>query len=314
LFVGEAPGRLGADGSGIPFHGDKAGHNFEALLAEADIDRHHTFVTNAVLCNPKDQNGNNSTPSPREVSNCSSFLRRQIEMVGPSIVVSLGATALKALHLIEPHHLTLQKDVRTVKAWCRRKLIPIYHPGQRAMIHRSFRVQQADYRFIAEEMHKDLGSPGGHPHGSHLRSVDDVLRALLAMKPQLSYRELHQLFYLLECLALKRDGRRLTRAYIVRGVSGPYCTDLHLFKLRKRFPALRTSQRGQEVELSFSEVIAGNVDSPLQGLIRDLLSSCGKLNAAQLDLLVNATGPMQMLCGIDVGNDITINAPLFAVS
>jgi uracil-DNA glycosylase family 4 len=35
MFIGEAPGRLGADNSGIPFHGDKAGHNFEELLAGA---------------------------------------------------------------------------------------------------------------------------------------------------------------------------------------------------------------------------------------------------------------------------------------
>ena len=62
MFIGEAPGRLGADASEIPFHGDKAGHNFEELLEGASLSRADIFVTNAVLCNPKDENGNNAPP------------------------------------------------------------------------------------------------------------------------------------------------------------------------------------------------------------------------------------------------------------
>ena len=49
LFVGEAPGRLGADGSHLPFHGDKSGHNFEKLIEQVGISRYEVFVTNAVL-------------------------------------------------------------------------------------------------------------------------------------------------------------------------------------------------------------------------------------------------------------------------
>src|ERR1700722_9261259 len=55
MFIGEAPGRLGADGSGIPFHGDKAGNNFEELLERVGLTRYAIFVTNAALCNPKDE-------------------------------------------------------------------------------------------------------------------------------------------------------------------------------------------------------------------------------------------------------------------
>ena len=60
MFIGEAPGRLGADSSEIPFHGDKAGHNFEELLEFAGLTRASVFVTNAVLCNPRDASGNNA--------------------------------------------------------------------------------------------------------------------------------------------------------------------------------------------------------------------------------------------------------------
>ena len=71
MFIGEAPGRLGADDTHIPFHGDKSGHNFESLLKAVGINRGDIFVTNSVLCNPKDENGNNDTPKNEEILNCS---------------------------------------------------------------------------------------------------------------------------------------------------------------------------------------------------------------------------------------------------
>ena len=100
MFVGEAPGRLGADNSGIPFHGDKSGHNFEELLEFANISRSIIFVTNAVLCNPKDIHGNNSTPSKTEINNCSNHLLKQIKIINPKIVVTLGSVALESTRQI----------------------------------------------------------------------------------------------------------------------------------------------------------------------------------------------------------------------
>src|SRR5690349_24292513 len=90
MFIGEAPGRLGADSSEIPFHGDKAGHNFEELLEFAGLTRADVFVTNAVLCNPRDTKGKNATPATTEISNCSTYLKRQIDLVNPRLVVTLG--------------------------------------------------------------------------------------------------------------------------------------------------------------------------------------------------------------------------------
>ena len=55
IFIGEAPGRLGADRTGIPFYGDQAGKNFEWLLQFAGVTRQQVFITNAVLCNPRDE-------------------------------------------------------------------------------------------------------------------------------------------------------------------------------------------------------------------------------------------------------------------
>jgi uracil-DNA glycosylase family 4 len=154
MFIGEAPGRLGADASAIPFHGDRAGDNFESLIEQVGLSRHDCFITNAILCNPKDDKGNNATPNRAEIANCAQFLKRQIDIVDPCIVVSLGAQALSAIGLIERHELDLVSGVRKKWNWYGRILVPLYHPGQRAMLHRSFFNQLADYQFVAETHRK----------------------------------------------------------------------------------------------------------------------------------------------------------------
>jgi uracil-DNA glycosylase family 4 len=144
FIIGEAPGRLGADESAIPFHGDKAGENFEKLLEQVGLSRHDCFITNAALCNPKDESGNNSTPTKMEIGNCSQFLKRQIDLVNPRIVVTLGGQALAAIRSLETHEIELSSGLRKTWNWYGRTLIALYHPGQRAMIHRSFLNQLAD--------------------------------------------------------------------------------------------------------------------------------------------------------------------------
>lgn len=212
MFVGEAPGRLGADASEIPFHGDKSGHNFESLLATAGLDRYRTFVTNAALCNPRDEHGNNATPSPSELKNCSEHLKRQIDLVNPEVIVTLGAKALEAMNNIDPHGLKLASSVRKAVWWYGRQLVPLYHPGQRAMIHRSFATQLSDYYFVAELLRRRRGRPMTQKNLMKFETRH-VVSQIFALLPRLSYFALHKMFYLIEYHSVKERGERFTGAY-----------------------------------------------------------------------------------------------------
>jgi uracil-DNA glycosylase family 4 len=232
MFVGEAPGRLGADASLMPFHGDKSGHNFESLLEQVGLSRYDAFVTNAVLCNPKDSEGNNSPPTSQEVANCSSFLRRQIELINPPVVATLGAVALKSCALVSSHSLSLSSAVRTRTTWNMRTLVPLYHPGQRAMIHRSFANQLSDYQFLKEmvtrsTVKKARTSRATLPSQEVVAAVDYFVRK----KRNLSYFALHKLLFLAEARHLEEYGERLTGSYVVRQKDGPYFVELHPTKL-----------------------------------------------------------------------------------
>ena len=151
MFIGEAPGRKGADRTRIPFSGDQSGRNFDRFLAAAGLNREEIFITSAALCNPRSASGANRRPSAAEIRNCSEFLRRTIELIQPAIIVTLGTVALEALKLIHYHEFTLRSDAARVRHWNDRLLIPLYHPSPQVLItSRKEPAQILDYRVVAQ--------------------------------------------------------------------------------------------------------------------------------------------------------------------
>jgi len=150
LFVAEAPGRLGAQVTGIPLFGDRTGDRFEDILNRMGVRRSDVFITNAVLCNPRNKLGNNDTPTSSEVKNCSPFLKRTIDYVDPAVVIALGRVALEVLKRISSHDLTLRRSVGRLHFWNGRHLGVLYHPGPRTTVHRSWKLQLDDARRLAE--------------------------------------------------------------------------------------------------------------------------------------------------------------------
>ena len=88
-LIGEAPGAT-EDDTGRPFVG-KSGQLLDQLLAEAGLDRAEAAVLNIVKCRPP----GNRTPRTPEVARCSGWLRRQLELLDPPVVVALGLSSAK---------------------------------------------------------------------------------------------------------------------------------------------------------------------------------------------------------------------------
>jgi len=94
MIVGLAPGKDGADLTGIPFTRDPSGQLINEMLLVAGLSREEdVFITNLVKCNPKDDRGRNRTPSKKEIENCLPHLRCEISYLKPRIVVPLGRAA-----------------------------------------------------------------------------------------------------------------------------------------------------------------------------------------------------------------------------
>ncbi|MDP6102491.1 MAG: uracil-DNA glycosylase, partial [Dehalococcoidia bacterium] len=88
MLIGEAPG-FNEDKQGRPFVG-AAGHFLEELLALAKLRREDVYITNTVKCRPP----NNRDPLPGELSACRKYVDRQIEVLSPKVIVTLGRHSL----------------------------------------------------------------------------------------------------------------------------------------------------------------------------------------------------------------------------
>jgi uracil-DNA glycosylase family 4 len=153
MFIGEAPGRQGADRTRTPFVGDQSGVNLDRYLASIRLARDQIFITNAALCNPRSDSGANRKPSNTELANCSGFLCRQIELIDPRLIVTLGAVSLDALRRIEYHALSLKDAAGKIHEWSGRLLVPVYHPSPQVLAsHRREAAQLRDYRAIAQAL------------------------------------------------------------------------------------------------------------------------------------------------------------------
>ena len=150
MFIGEAPGRQGGDRTRVPFSGDQSGRNFQRYIDSIKLARAEIFITNTVLCNPRGATGANRKPTTAEIKNCSEYLRRQIELIDPRVVVTLGSVALAALRTVEYHRLTLKEDAGHMYEWNGRLLVPLYHPSPQVLAsHRREAEQLNDYRGVA---------------------------------------------------------------------------------------------------------------------------------------------------------------------
>lgn len=95
MIVGEAPGEE-EDRQGLPFVG-RSGHLLTGTLGKIGLNREDIFIANIVKCRPP----KNRDPLPGEVEKCSPFLRKQVELVRPKVIVALGRVA--ATQLLNRH-------------------------------------------------------------------------------------------------------------------------------------------------------------------------------------------------------------------
>jgi uracil-DNA glycosylase len=120
MFVGEAPG-ADEDAQGLPFVG-RAGQLLNNMIGAIGLTRQKVYIANVVKCRPPQ----NRTPEPDEANTCSPFLFRQIDVVGPEVIVALGATAATYLLGQRQPLAGLRGRVHSFRGT---RLIVTYHPA-----------------------------------------------------------------------------------------------------------------------------------------------------------------------------------------
>ncbi len=141
MIVGEAPGR-NEDLKGEPFVG-AAGRFLDELLAHAGLEREQVYIANVLKCRPP----GNRNPEHVEIETCAPFLREQIRLVSPDVLVTLGNFATRFV-LGTTEGITAIRG--TVRRAGRYTVLPIFHPAA-AIYDRSKRdVLFADFALLGE--------------------------------------------------------------------------------------------------------------------------------------------------------------------
>jgi uracil-DNA glycosylase len=151
LFVGEAPG-FHEDKQGLPFVG-QAGKLLEKLLAGIGMTRQDVYIANVLKCRPP----GNRDPQPDEIEACESHLFRQIELIEPTVVATLGNFATKLLSgrplgITRVHGQEQETTIgsRTVL------LYPLYHPAAALYTPAMLKVLEADFARLPELLGRTL--------------------------------------------------------------------------------------------------------------------------------------------------------------
>jgi len=145
MFVGEAPGK-NEDEQGLPFVG-RAGQLLNTLLEEIGLERADVFIANTLKCRPP----GNRDPQPGEIDACQDYLFRQLELIEPKVICTLGNFSTKLLRADPTGIMRLhgRPEVRTIGPRAVR-LYPIFHPAAALYKQQTLEVLRQDFARIPD--------------------------------------------------------------------------------------------------------------------------------------------------------------------
>jgi uracil-DNA glycosylase family 4 len=154
MFVGEAPG-FHEDKQGVPFVG-AAGKLLDQLLAGIGLTRPDVYVANVLKCRPP----GNRDPMPEEIEACEAHLWRQMELIQPRVVATLGNFATKLLSG-RPTGITRVhgQEQETTLGGRHVLLYPLYHPAAALYTPRMLDVLKSDFARLPELMGREVAPP-----------------------------------------------------------------------------------------------------------------------------------------------------------
>ena len=124
MFIGEAPGKK-EDESGVPFVG-AAGKFLDEMLAIIDLKREDVYIANAIKCRPP----HNRDPLPEEKEICRQWLEKQIKVIQPKLIVTLGRHSMNLFFseqkISEVHGKALRKEISGLG---KQVFFTLYHPA-----------------------------------------------------------------------------------------------------------------------------------------------------------------------------------------
>ncbi|MDP6050686.1 MAG: uracil-DNA glycosylase [SAR202 cluster bacterium] len=161
VFIGEGPGFY-EDQQGRPFVG-AAGQLLENLLESIGLNREDVYITNMVKCRPP----NNRDPLPSEIDACRPYLDRQLEIINPKVIVTLGRYSFAKFFPGVP----ISKGRGVPQKWNNLLIYPVYHPAA-ALRNGKFRsILESDFQELPRIL-EDKFEDTNHSENENPRKIE----------------------------------------------------------------------------------------------------------------------------------------------
>ena len=149
LFIGEAPGKK-EDETGQPFVGS-SGRILDKILADISIKRKDIYITNVCKCRPPE----NRDPNPEEIQVCWPWLEKQIKIINPKIIITLGKYALNyflpSAKISEMHGQVININIKKIG---KINLFPLHHPAAARINKKTRALFNEDFKKIPKILDK----------------------------------------------------------------------------------------------------------------------------------------------------------------
>jgi uracil-DNA glycosylase family 4 len=158
MFVGEAPGAR-EDEQGLPFVG-RAGQLLDDLLREVGLERQEVWITNVLKCRPP----GNRDPLPEEIETCKPYLYKQIELIEPRVICTLGNFATKLLTRSNRGIMSVRGRPQVHELGGRRvRLYPLCHPAAGLRTPATLQALREDFAGLPALLEEPAPEPPGAP-------------------------------------------------------------------------------------------------------------------------------------------------------
>jgi uracil-DNA glycosylase family 4 len=161
VFIGEAPG-FHEDQQGKPFVG-AAGKLLSQLLDSIGLQRDQVYIANILKCRPP----NNRDPLPEEIEVCKPVLQKQLEIINPKIVVTLGAHSTRVMLKRNVSISSVRGQKFKIDG---RMIFPVYHPAAALYNRSNIGVMEEDFKKLKEMLDENPPpklQPKSQPEASH---------------------------------------------------------------------------------------------------------------------------------------------------
>jgi uncharacterized phage-associated protein len=251
---------------------------------------------------------------------CNIYLEMTINLIELELIVTLGTSALNALKYISYHNYALKECVSKILPWNDTKLMPLYHPGPRAVLHRNIIKQRSDFILLANNINPNNGFKNKKKNEKTQKLIYDNLSFLILLilenYKEITYFKLTKLLYLIDLYFITQKGQSITGSIYIRQKDGPWPPSLNIrikSMLEKKIISKKYISTHLVIFYSGSVQLPNNINEDNRKDIIEILERYKNFDNSSIKMAAYRTEPMHFILEQEKKEISYLNKPVIDI-